>query len=389
MSAGQTFVLVGNSTSSNKAYGSIPSRKIVPVISSIPIGIENFGNSCHLSAVLVAMSSSNVLKKYLLRHRFQSLDSRLEDLINTLRLVSGQRWMDGHMVKFKVFRPTSVANVLLQQGYNVLLPQDAEETWSKLCQFIENCLRPSKLYGWLSNENVIKGSLFDTCWDSPLFGLEQQKTTCLHCGYYQSIRLEPIRTIRVSLTELNMNQKENSFATLFECLESSLKQPEKLEMPCHRCKCPFLYRYHQVVRLPNVLCIHVERNYWSQKRKRVMKTDQPLLLPKEFYEDIFYNNHWNPLSLLNRQTQYEKNKSSIYELKAVVRHHGTSIYGHYTSAVCVSDWKLDGLYSIVDKYPLSSKHWYLVNDTRVEWIDELQILLSGNIYMCIYEKETL
>jgi hypothetical protein len=45
------------------------------------------------------MSSSSVLKKYLLRHRFLSLDGRLDDLINSLRLVSGQRWLDGHLVR--------------------------------------------------------------------------------------------------------------------------------------------------------------------------------------------------------------------------------------------------------------------------------------------------
>ncbi|GJQ09091.1 hypothetical protein GpartN1_g882.t1 [Galdieria partita] len=382
MSRSQTCVSISHSTTSNKAYyDPILSLDTVPVVSSIPIGVENFGNSCHLSAVLVAMSSSVVLKKYLLRHRFQSLDNRLEDLINTLRLVSGQRWMDGHLVRLKVFRPTRIASVLVQEGYNVLLPQDAEETWSKLCQFIENCLSPAKFYRLLSNENVVNSCFFDS-W-SPLFGMELQKTTCVHCGHCQSIRLEPIRTIRVSMT----SQVDNSFATLFECLESSLKRPEQLEMSCQQCHYPFLYRYHQIVRLPSVLCIHVERNYWNQKRKRMMKTDRPLLLPRELNEEVFHSNDWNLCSLLNKQTGYERKKSSMYQLKAVVRHHGTSLYGHYTSAVCVSDGKLDGLYTIVDRYPLVSKHWYVVNDTQVEWMDELSILLSGSIYMCIYERE--
>ncbi|KAK4522926.1 hypothetical protein GAYE_PCTG32G0816 [Galdieria yellowstonensis] len=375
------LLLQNNSTRYNKNSTKVSIQNTVPSVSTVPIGIENFGNSCHLSAVLVAMSSSSVLKKYLLRHRFLSLDGRLDDLINSLRLVSGQRWLDGHLLHWKVFRPIRVANMLLQEGYNVYMPQDAEETWTKLCQLMENCLRCSNLYRLLSSESIT--NLFNTLWDSPLFGLEQQKTVCARCGYCRCIRLEPIRTIRVSLVKAG-----SSFSTLFECIDA-LKQPEILEISCDKCNHPYQYRYHQVVRLPQVLCIHVERNYWSQQRGRMMKTDQPLLVAKELHESIFYNPRCS-ISGGYPYSSLESRQTGTYHLKAIVRHHGTSFYGHYTCAVCVSDYKFEGLCSVMDRYPLrSERHWYVVNDTRVELVNELEVLLSSSIYMCIYEKEVL
>jgi len=49
--------LQNNATRYNKNSTKVSIQDTVPSVSTVPIGIENFGNSCHLSAVLVVCYS--------------------------------------------------------------------------------------------------------------------------------------------------------------------------------------------------------------------------------------------------------------------------------------------------------------------------------------------
>eukprot|EP00871_Galdieria_phlegrea_P003453 jgi/Galph1/4108/GphlegSOOS_G2734.1 len=347
-----------------------------------PKGVQNLGESCHLSAVLVALSSSEVLIRYLKIHLSDSQSDHLSGIISALLFIGGQKWIGGHVVSATVIRPTLVARILLEQGHDAILPQDAEETWTKLCFFIEGLLRvPKSLFERL-NDHEPPLSVFDASLDSPFFGIEQQMTFCKQCGFVLNIRLEPIRTIRVPLVT-----EQVKITTLFDCLHK-LWIPEEVEIVCEKCLAKVMYRAHRVVRMPTILCIHIQRVSWSQQLGRLVRSNQPLLTPLELDEDVLQP----PREKLQFGCKAHRRKQSNlkYTLKAVIRHHGTTFYGHYTTAIRVAETTLEGLCGVgKDKFVGFRSRWHLVDDERVLSIDEKSVVFGNDTYMCVYEKATM
>lgn len=203
--------------------------------------------------------------------------------------------------------------------------------------------------------------------------------------------------------------------TLFECLKSFFK-PELLgEMKCENCsstttntpKKGFIKK-QAIAKLPDCLCIQIQRNSWSDLNYEMIKKTNYVQFPlsikiddSSLFSSNLAKNATNSFSLsqvgiggllggksINKSesTDVKSQISSVnnnvmgnfYELRAAVVHYGSAHSGHFV--VFRKSLKKDA-------NSQSSDEWLQISDSDIKKVKQ-PTLLNSNVYMLFYDKTT-
>ncbi|PRD35713.1 UNVERIFIED_CONTAM: Usp3 [Trichonephila clavipes] len=175
-------------------------------------------------------------------------------------------------------------------------------------------------------------------------GILQNEVTCLVCGT-ESKKHDPFLDCLSSFTELE------------ELADSELYL-------CHSCKCKQRStKRFWIRRLPNVLCLHLKRFRWNNFFRT--KLDNYIDFPVQGLD-------MNKFILVNRhETRGTSNGSTLYDLAAVIVHHGSGAgSGHYTA------------------YATHDGCWHHFNDSSVT-VTDVNTVASCKAYILFYIRREL
>lgn len=271
---------------------------------------------------------------------------------------------------------------------------------------------------------------------NPFHGYFISQLTCLDCDYKYPLRLESFYSLPLTLPQA-MSQSSKMFSnlmeslsnnvTLYQCINNFFKPEHISEMKCENCsknpsegvkKRGFIKR-QAIAKLPDCLCIQIQRNSWSDSNFEMIKQTSYVQFPlsikidsaKSNVQQHFINKSQSEFehiydyrqnaqfslkqvgigglvggksannSLRNSRQELNKLAQSpptmhefkyIYELKSAVVHYGSAHSGHF----------------VVFRKPLSnskSDDWLQISDSDIKRIKQTN-LLNSNVYMLFYDK---
>jgi ubiquitin carboxyl-terminal hydrolase 3 len=201
-----------------------------------------------------------------------------------------------------------------------------------------------------------KGSIVTSMFGGTL----QNEVRCGVCGI-ESKKNDPFLDL-----SLDIPQSANGEARLEDCLSRFVDVEELSDSDkyyCSHCKT------HQkstkrfwIRRLPNVLCLHLKRFRWANYlRQKLDHFVQFPLTELDMSEYLLRNNH----------TTRGSSDSFMYDLAAVIVHHGTGVgTGHYTA------------------FAKNDEQWYHFNDSTVKPSEESAVA-KCKAYILFYTRKEI
>ncbi|EDV26510.1 uncharacterized protein TRIADDRAFT_22897 [Trichoplax adhaerens] len=329
----------------------ISSLKIVPSVLFIIVstsayqilGLKNLGNTCYLNAILQSLSNIDPFCRYF--KTFRSLtdsDPRKEKHAHNTRAQGDnvcivdelRKVLDGlgEISSSSYYSPNSFLTAICKliprfRGYH---QQDAHEFMRYLLDRLHTELGRMRApyYGNKQVSNTIVTTLFR--------GSLLNEVNCLVCDInsrktdsFLDLSLD-IPSEFISRRNKSIGDNDISICKLTDCL-SSFTELEKLEDSelyyCSSCtKKQLSTKQLRIKTLPRVLCLHLKRFRWSSciRKKLDIYVEFPMIgLDMKPY-------------LTLKQTS---NGRSMYDLIAVVEHHGSGYgSGHYTAYAYKDGW---------------------------------------------------
>ncbi|XP_046858859.1 ubiquitin carboxyl-terminal hydrolase 3-like [Xenia sp. Carnegie-2017] len=332
-------------------------------------GLRNLGNTCFMNAVLQSLSNIQPFTCYF--KELPAIDLRSEDacakqryytrsfrmksvddvsLVEELRKILCALWQG----QSGPISPETLFSVVWRvvprfRGYQ---QQDAHEFMHYLLDRVHNELLLTKMA--CNGKNTIVTGIFG--------GLLESQVICSRCGN-ESRKHDPFLDLSLDIPEEYQSRRTRVFdgpvCHLKDCLDSFTKVEELQDSEqyyCPRCKKrQSSSKKLTILRLPNVLCLHLKRfKFVSFHRSKIDTTVEfPL-------QDLDMNDYVIP--------SVKGHGSCTYNLAAVIVHHGSGVNsGHYTSIA----WH-DG-------------KWYNFNDSSVLPSDEKHVE-SVKGYIFFYTK---
>ncbi|KAG8185557.1 hypothetical protein JTE90_017562 [Oedothorax gibbosus] len=201
-------------------------------------------------------------------------------------------------------------------------------------------------------------------------GILQNEVTCLECGT-ESKKHDPFLDLSLDIppNAVTNKSKEDELPSiqLLDCLSSFTELEELADSElylCHNCKCKQKStKRFWIRRLPNVLCLHLKRFRWHNFFRT--KIDNYIDFPVQGLD-------MNKFILVNRhETRGTSSGSTLYDLAAVIVHHGSGAgSGHYTA------------------YATHDGCWHHFNDSSVTITDE-KTVASCKAYILFYIRREL
>lgn len=147
--------------------------------------------------------------------------------------------------------------------------------------------------------------------------------------------------------------------SLFDCIYNYIRPTTNMEdFKCSDCnKTGSCKKKTSIWHLPNTLFIHLKRFKQSYRHGNVCveKATNFIDIPLSF----------NPIDFLSEYNQ----TPSTYVLKSVIHHYGSINSGHYVSFVNIDN------------------KWYQFNDSHVSVIENIDTILTKDIYIVVYNKK--
>ncbi|KAJ2949473.1 hypothetical protein O0L34_g15394 [Tuta absoluta] len=148
-------------------------------------------------------------------------------------------------------------------------------------------------------------------------GTLQSEVRCLACGT-ESKKLDPFLDLSLELPDASRHDEP---VPLTDCLQSFVQVEELADTEryfCSSCKCKQKStKQFRIRRLPNVLCLHLKRFRWHNNYRN--KVDTSISFPLEALD----MSGFVPGDV--RDTRRARKASSLYDLAAVIVHHGTGV----------------------------------------------------------------
>ncbi|XP_074597690.1 ubiquitin carboxyl-terminal hydrolase 3-like [Brevipalpus obovatus] len=350
-------------------------------------GLRNLGNTCFMNAVLQSLSNIQQFSCY-----FAQLPSLEHHRLNGTRLNSTKRLNEGDLSLAEELRKTLV--LLCKGSKSAISPeslfsviwkvvprfrgyrqQDAHEFLRYMLDRLHTELlgtlpypnythNPMNIYFGPTKKSTIVTAIFG--------GVLQNEVTCLVCGT-ESKKHDPFLDLSLNIPQQCSNKSENKDEDeslqkchLFDCLSSFIELEELAETELYHCpNCKKKQRFTKrfwVRRLPNVLCLHLKRFWWNNFYRN--KLDTYVEFP---ISDLDMSRY--VLSEV-RETRGSGYGSHLYDLAAVIVHHGTGpASGHYTA------------------YATHEKSWHHFNDSTVTVCDESTVAKSKAYILFYIRKE--
>ncbi|KAH3829706.1 ubiquitin carboxyl-terminal hydrolase 3-like [Dreissena polymorpha] len=349
-------------------------RKELKKIRPKSSGLRNLGNTCFMSAVLQSLSNiqhfcgyikqlpsledkNNKIRKVITRKQSRNGEDKDILLVEELRKTLIALWEGGKAA----ISPESLLHVIWKlvprfRGYQ---QQDAHEFMRYLLDRLHTELLALLPFTFSSNSNspfIVPGPKGNSTIVTAIFGgLLQSEVNCLICGM-ESKKHDPFldlsldipvqyhQSVKATKGKENVDQP---ICHLAECLAHFTEVEELEETELYMCTgCKKKQRSTKkfwIRRLPNVLCLHLKRFKWATSFRQKLET----------YIDFPLNNlDMNKYILDMHETRGMTVGSNIYDLAAVIVHHGSGAgSGHYTA------------------YVLNEGQWYHFNDSTVTACD--------------------
>jgi len=340
------------------------------------VGLRNLGNTCFMNAILQSLSNlkdfscyfkelpafaSNATDVYIRRYYTRSYQSSDMSLVEELRKIFCALWQGSSTA----ISPDALFSVVWKvvPRFRGFQQHDAHEFMLYLLNHCHSELLQSRHYN-NGTETIVSG----------MFGGQlQSEVTCLQCG---TVSKKKEACLDLSL-DIPMKPKETKTKSkksktkgkpkvchLMDCLQRFV-EVEELDRSewytCNKCgkKEPSTKKFW-LLHLPNVLCLHLKRFRYSPNGRT--KVDTFVRFPiKEL--------NMNPYLLKKSQVNKYSTKAHIYDLAAVVVHHGSGAgSGHYTT------------------YARHEGSWYHFNDSTVSRTDEDAIVHCKG-YILFYTRQ--
>ncbi|XP_037092293.1 ubiquitin carboxyl-terminal hydrolase 11-like [Pollicipes pollicipes] len=294
-------------------------------------GLENLGNTCYMNAVLQVLAHTQNLVNYVVSGLFREDLNRqsatrgevAEEVAQLLTII----WSG----KFRFVSPHRLRAVIgAQRGdFGGTRPHDAHEYILLLLEWLHDDLNvapePSGAAPLPTPEGLSNFEAAERTWrqfrranDSIVVNLfhGQQKSTllCTACGF-ESATFETFSLLSLPLAA----GASTSRSSLYHCLEQYVHGDLINGWTCPKCRRRHdVYKKFDIWRMPPVLILHLKRFSFggSTMRKAHGHVSFPL-------RDLDFSQ----LSI----GPHPETHSLVYDLYAVVEHHGSPHSGHYTA----------------------------------------------------------
>lgn len=202
---------------------------------------------------------------------------------------------------------------------------------------------------------------------SPFEGLLATVRRCKNCRYSPGMRLESFRSLSLSLPD---SRATTVGITLEDCLWETYGKANILDgVPCTACSGTHHELHSNIARLPQVLCLHLQRIVWHESSPYFITA--AVTYPKTLHVP----SRW----MRNSDTDPIRPPVRKYSLEAVVQHHGNYKGGHYTALRSYPrGGESEGGLSCV--LPAA---WYLLNDDKSFRVDA-SAANSTSAYLLFY-----
>uniref|UniRef100_A0A2K5F8E1 ubiquitinyl hydrolase 1 n=1 Tax=Aotus nancymaae TaxID=37293 RepID=A0A2K5F8E1_AOTNA len=193
-------------------------------------------------------------------------------------------------------------------------------------------------------------------------GILQNEVNCLICGT-ESRKFDPFLDLSLDIpsqfrSKRSKNQENGPVCSLQDCLRSftDLEELDETELyMCHKCKKKQKStKKFWIQKLPKVLCLHLKRFHWTAYLRN--KVDTYVEFPLRGLD----------LKCYLLEPENSGPESCLYDLAAVVVHHGSGVgSGHYTA------------------YATHEGRWFHFNDSTVTLTDE-ETVVKAKAYILFY-----
>lgn len=358
------------------------------------LGLKNLGNTCFMNSVL--QSLSNIEKFCSILTSLPSLEHQLntnreaksaltrlsaDGIIVTEELKKVLRILRDGEDKSNAITPESLLHAIWKvvprfRGYQ---QQDAHEFLRYMLDRLHTellLLLPGKFRNDRVDE-VLRGAPLakaNSVVTSVFGGTLQSEVTCLNCRS-TSKKMDPFLDLSVDIPQQFTGPvrkcKDRDSGTpnchIHDCLQKFMETEELADSErfyCNTCKSkqPSTKKF-MIRRLPNVLCLHIKRFRWTAYART--KLDNFIEFPVTGLDMSGY--------LLENQsgTRLSSAGSSLYDLAAVIVHHGSGTgSGHYTA------------------FATNNKAWFHFNDCTVKESD-YQTVCTSKAYILFYVQREL
>jgi len=350
------------------------------------LGLKNLGNTCFMNSVL--QSLSNIEEFCNVITTLPSLDDQAKAVKDHKK--NGQRVNDGVILTDELKKVLMALNQsdeksaispdsLFQAIWKVVprfrgyQQQDAHEFLRYMLDRLHTELlhllpaHTLKQHTWLDElrpPKVQSQSLVTSVFGGTL----QSDVTCLTCKT-SSKKHDPFLDLSIDIPQMYTGPVRKSKESeklppchIHDCLQKFVEREELADSErffCNSCKSkqPSTKQF-RIRRLPTVLCLHVKRFRWTAYARTKLDT---------FIEFPLNGLDMSGYLLGNLSgTRFSNSGSSLYDLAAVIVHHGTGAgSGHYTA------------------FATNNKAWFNFNDCSVKEAD-FQTVNSCKAYILFY-----
>uniref|UniRef100_A0A8C1KGQ0 Ubiquitin carboxyl-terminal hydrolase n=1 Tax=Cyprinus carpio TaxID=7962 RepID=A0A8C1KGQ0_CYPCA len=353
-------------------------------------GLRNLGNTCFMNAILQSLSNIQVFSCYFkelpsvalrsgktagrrMYHTRSQGDSSVS-LVEEFRKTLCSLWQGSQTA----FSTDALFYVIwkIMPSFRGYQQQDAHEFLRYLLEHLHRemqgskngspspALSPDRPKHASESKCCINGT--STIVTSVFGGVLQNEVYCLICGT-ESRKFDPFLDLSLDIPsqfriKFTKDQEPGPTCTLNDCLQSftDLEELDETELyMCHKCKTrQKSTKKFWIQKLPKVLCLHLKRFHWTAFLRN--KIDTYVEFPMRGLDMKSF--------LLEPENSLLEN--CLYDLAAVVVHHGSSIgSGHYTA------------------YGLHERRWYHFNDSTVTLVSE-EAVLKAKAYILFYTERS-
>uniref|UniRef100_A0A8C4Q3C4 Ubiquitin carboxyl-terminal hydrolase n=1 Tax=Eptatretus burgeri TaxID=7764 RepID=A0A8C4Q3C4_EPTBU len=376
------------------AEASSPSNKCVRLNGNVTAndgqaatGLRNLGNTCFMNAVLQSLSniqqfccyfkdlpavelrSGKTAGRRMYHTRSQGLDSNMS-LAEEFRKTLCALWQGSPTA----ISPDSLFYVIwkVMPSFRGYQQQDAHEFMRYLLDHLHMELQDSgqgmgtdiSAWGPFGLQEGKKSTNGVPTVVTQIFGgVLQSEVNCLICGT-ESKKFDPFLDLSLDIPsqyrKRSKSQDVSPVCTLRDCLHSftALEELDEAELyTCYKCKQKQKStKKFWIQKLPSVLSLHIKRFHWTTYFRN--KIDTYVQFPMKGLDLKGF--------LLDMESTSE---SILYDLVAVVVHHGSGIgSGHYTA------------------YAAHNGHWYHFNDSTVTRSEE-ETVARAKAYILFYTQQ--
>ncbi len=262
---------------------------------------------------------------------------------------------------------------------------------------------------------------------NPFHGYLASQLQCLDCDYKYPLRLESFYSLSLNLPTSKHNNifdplhlGSKPFITLYECINNYFRSEHITEMKCEKChsnenesntikktKKGFIKKL-AIAKLPDCLCIQIQRNSWSDRSYEMIKQYNYVQFPLNIKIDnnnsiserksntslkkielntfslkqvcigglIGGKKKQNEIDELKHQKRIESEQAlrinQSYALRSAIVHYGNAHSGHF----------------VAFRRPLNNfdgDEWLQISDSDIKRVPATN-LLSSNVYMLFYDK---